>query len=153
MTVGRAINGCLLILLLVGGAQFAYWGHLNWNGYCWAQHRTLSTEERFMALIGFENSQPNVNVTTLDNGTLATSNYPRIPYQDTQTFLKKNPHCCSIVSGLLPGTTARERFFGMAAEGVLSIQYNAHFKDEAGHDQVTLVSDIRELTNCGKVRQ
>lgn len=137
----------LLAFLLLGGSV----GGLNLSGFCIPEGRWLSDEEKIRAAVDSLIIRQDVAINTPDKGTQI---YKVIPYENIDSFLDKNPVCCSV--GIKRGDdfipqTFYTRITGKHAENI-RIEYVAQYLDETGvmHTKKSVTTPL--ISNCGKVR-
>jgi hypothetical protein len=91
-----------VVLPVIG---FFIWGGMNYSGFCWAEKRWLSDEERIDLAIAEVIKR---KTAYLERGIGGAKEYELIPYASIEEFKQKNPDCCSIAS--YPGAVSSDWF-------------------------------------------
>ena len=134
--------------LFVGSALlilFGYFG-LNYSGFCFAEMRYLSNEEKIRAVFDYQNSR---NKLPLDN-----LQHPKhIKYKSFDEHITLYPECCSVNPGgpyEVPPTNFLDRIFGYNSGDVVVINFQVRYLDENGSLKTVSNRFDNYLQNCGK---
>jgi len=132
------VGGVLLIL-------FVYFG-LNYSGFCFAEKRYLSNEEKIRAVFDYQNSRD----------VLPIENFPdpkHIKYKSFDEYIALYPECCSVNPGgpyEVPPVNFIDRIFGYHSGDVVVINFHARFLNKNGKLETVEVRFDNYLQNCGK---
>ncbi|MGL4619759.1 hypothetical protein [Chroococcidiopsis sp.] len=132
------VGGVLLIL-------FGYFG-LNYSGFCFAEMRYLSNEEKIRAVFDYQNSR---NRLPLDN----LPDPKHIKYKSFDEHIALYPECCSVNPGSpyeVPPTNFLDRIFGYDSGDVVVINFQVRYLDENGSLKTVSNRFDNYLQNCGK---
>lgn len=143
-------------LLAVGGS--VWWTGMNYAGYCHAEHRFLSDEEKIHSAVQFVlNRYPPTISKKIDvtvNGVAQKSDYwypPENPvmYKDINDFMAINPGCCrlSMRTGEGSPLSLLDRITGYASTFVI-VKYDVRYK-ENGIEKSQMDSTAVAVRNCG----
>ncbi len=135
----------LPILFLV-----AFFG-LNYSGFCFAEMRYLSKEEKIRAVFNYQNNRTDLLAFVISK----PPNYQYIRYKNFEEFLAENPDCCHVNPGGpygVPPSFFLDRIFGFDSGDVVVIDFKVRYLDEKGNQGSEKVQFENFLTNCGKVR-
>ncbi|MBD2244813.1 hypothetical protein [Nostoc sp. FACHB-888] len=134
------VGGVLLIL-------FIYFG-LNYSGFCFAEMRYLSNEEKIRAVFDYQNSRD----------TLPIKNFPdpkHIKYKSFDEYIALYTKCCSVNPGgpyEVPPTKFLDRILGYDSGDVVVINFKVRYLNENGSLETAEVRFDNYLQNCGKPR-
>lgn len=136
-----------------------WWCSMNYAGYCHAQNRFLTDQEKIDAGIQFALNRypPSIRVTQTDmvNGVKKQITVLRVPehpvkYQDVAEFKAMNPDCCNL--SMRTGEGGRpsfiERIFGYVSTYVLvlyKVRYWENGEVKLGDSGMAVA-----VKNCGK---
>jgi len=147
------VGGVLLIL-------FVYFG-LNYSGFCFAEKRYLSDEEKVRAVFDYQNSRDTL---PLDNApdpkhvldkSFDGYNLAHIKYKSFDEHIALYPECCSLNPGggyEVPPTKFLDRIFGYNSDDVVVINFQVRYLDENGSLKTGEKRFDNYLENCGKPR-
>lgn len=153
----RRLIPWLWVLTLTSG--FAYFGYLGWltnNGYCHAQGKYLTDEEKIRVALKDELKKypPSVIRTPNDptkGGNLTVPSNP-IYYRDVDEFLSLNPDCCKVspTEAFTEGSTVTllEKLTGTATS-VIETNYLVRYRGEDGLEHSIKTTPSLHITNCG----
>lgn len=124
---------------------------LNYSGFCWAEKRWLSEDEKIEAAVAHVNQPGKRHI----DGKWVE----RIPYESKEAFLEENPDCCyfgkfpthftTMPDGhYAPRPTFIEKVAGYYAD-VINMQYIEHFTENGVQNSKNIEVQF-SLTNCGK---
>ena len=140
-------------LLFVGGVLlilFVYFG-LNYSGFCFAEKRYLSDEEKVRAVFDYQNSRD-----TLPIKNFPGISYPKhIKYKSFDEHIALYPECCSLNPGggyEVPPTEFLDRILGYDSGDVVVINFKVRYLDENGSLKTGEKRFDNYLENCGKPR-
>jgi hypothetical protein len=134
------VGGVLLIL-------FVYFG-LNYSGFCFAEKRYLSNEEKIRAVFDLQNSRD----------ILPIENFPdpeHIKYKSFDEYIALYPECCSVNPGgpyEVPPAKFLDRILGYDSGDVVVINFKVRYLNENGSLETAEVRFDNYLQNCGKPR-
>ena len=123
---------------------------LNYSGFCFAEKRYLSKEEKIRAVFNYQNNRGDL-LKFVDNAN--PKEY--IKYKSFEEFLAENPDCCHINPGGpygVPPSSFWDRIFGFDSGDVVVVDFKVRYLDEKGNHGFEEVQFENFLTNCGKVR-
>lgn len=147
--------------LLVGGVLlilFVYFG-LNYSGFCFAQKRYLSNEEKIRAVFDYQNSRDTLPINNFPNSEQVKDksfdgyNLAHIKYKSFDEYIALYPECCSVNPGggyEVPPVNFLERIFGYRSGDVVVINFHARFLKKNGEIKTVKVRFDNYLQNCGK---
>lgn len=132
---------------------------LNYSGFCMAEGRWLSDEERIR--IGLPDSklllggQGNVSIT--DNGKqsgkwMGSEMVEIIPYANIEDFIQRNQNCCEVdrnLSGDFPPVSWIDVVLGRFATKIRKT-YTVHYIDKTQTHRTQEIKSEFIQTNCGK---
>lgn len=154
--VNRVALGITLILPIAYGVYVA---RMNYQGYCIAQGRQLTDEEKLRVAIAYELKQyppavdyhkPPPEKQNVAAGYFLKPINP-IYYRDVDEFLAVNPGCCQLKlkrSVDQPVLLFRERASG-AVTSFARITYKVRFLDKDNNAQAIEHTTYPALSNCG----
>lgn len=142
------IKFVVYIAVLIPVLMFITYASLNYSGYCIAERRYFSDEEKIRLTVEYVNSRDGVHIDS------SLSGHPkRIKYANADEFMKLNKECCSI--GPRGGDGYRYPNFGRRIYGSISdtivLDYLAKYVDEGGVERSKLVTEQWSISNCGRV--
>jgi hypothetical protein len=147
------VGGVLLII-------FIYFG-LNYSGFCFAEMRYLSDEEKIRAVFDYQNSR---NTLPLDNApdpkhvkdkSFDGYNLAHIKYKSFDEYIALYPECCSVNPGgpyEVPPAKFLDRIFGYNSGDVVVINFHVRYLDENGSLKTVENRFENYLQNCGQPR-
>jgi cbb3-type cytochrome oxidase subunit 3 len=147
----------LRILLVLAFSIFviycAYFAYMNHKGYCFAQEKYLTDDEKIRVAIAHEIRRYPRTERYTDSGLLVEYLPPQnlIPYRDVDEFLTINPNCCQLRkkrNSEQPVLLFREWTTG-AVTSFASIAYQDRFLDEESNSKIILRTAYPALSNCG----
>lgn len=104
-------------------------------GYCEAQGRILSDDEKIRAAINKMEMGDKIRV--------GNKYFPKVPYDDADEILQKNPGCCKIVQRVKSG----DLDIGSAGVVEINLSYKRYYRD--GDETKYVMSDNTGLTGTG----
>lgn len=134
-------GGVLLIL-------FVYYG-LNYSGFCFAEKRYLSDEEKIRAEFDYQNSRDTL---PLDN----PPNSEHIKYKSFDEYIALYPKCCAVNPGgsyEVSPVEFLDRIFGYNSGDVVVINFQVRYLDENGSLKTVENRYENYSRNCGKPPQ
>ncbi len=134
-----ALSGLFLIGIILPAS-------LNYSGFCIAQGRYLSDDEKIRAVISYHNNRDTLPV--------GTHNYQQISYRSVEEFLAKNPNCCAVDPGVpvgIPPDSFFNRVIGLDSNKPVIVNYKMMYIDDHGIRSSQSIKFENVLTNCGKV--
>jgi hypothetical protein len=151
MTEEYKYRGCILKrFLFVGGVlliPLVYFG-LNYSGFCFAQKRYLSDEEKIRAEFDYQNSR---NKLPLDN----LPDPKHIKYKSFDEYIALYPECCSVNPGgpyEVSPVNFLDRIFGYNSGDVVVINFKVRYLDENGSLKTVENRFENYSRNCGDPR-
>ncbi|URD51176.1 hypothetical protein [Chroococcidiopsis sp. CCNUC1] len=145
------VGGVLLIL-------FGYFG-LNYSGFCFAEMRYLSNEEKIRAVFDLQNSRDTL---PLDNApdpkhvkdkSFDGYNLAHIKYKSFDEHIALYPECCSVNPGggyEVPPVNFLDRIFGYDSGDVVVINFQVRYLEENGSLKTVENRFDNYLQNCDK---
>ncbi|MBL4576293.1 MAG: hypothetical protein JKY51_09400 [Opitutaceae bacterium] len=140
----------LAVICMVGLVGRTAWNmHRQYNGVCVELGRPLTDEEKCRIAIKRLNARPTRSVRVGDSYV----SYKKIPYENIDEFLEKNPNSCSVevMEHWYNGDSSKwSRRFGIYA-GHVRIDYTLNYIDG---DEITLKTDDKveyTIQNCGVI--
>jgi hypothetical protein len=146
----------ILTLMLILLLPLMLRGGLNYSGFCWAEKRWLSDEERIDAAI---EHLINRDEMYLEGAIAGEKVYKVVPYTTIEDFKEKNPNCCEVAyvtdmthSPILDSMTGVVSVWMPEISGTVNYihdgkQYELYTKISRGYDGWYLVP----MSNCGKI--
>ncbi|MES2985252.1 MAG: hypothetical protein V4735_08710 [Pseudomonadota bacterium] len=156
MTI-RTKNPVRMTVWCVGAVLLLWvcvWGGFNMTGFCWADKRWLSDEERIDGIIEMIYRQPAV---VWGDHYKGSRENPTISYQSVQDFKEKNPNCCQVGQrdfgdGLWSPRSTLEEFLGFGRNAdIVAVEYAERFKGEDGQVHTRPKQMYYGSTNCGRM--
>lgn len=145
-------NKILLLTLYLGIplAIFGYFG-LNHSGFCFAQMRYLSDEEKIRLAFNSINNAEKLAVQIKDGQTVYREH---IPYKSFDEYFKENPDCCKIQP--LEGSKFAppwflERIFGFYSGEIIVTNFKVRYIDDEGKRRIQEIHVAESLENCGNI--
>jgi hypothetical protein len=137
-------------LLFVGGVLLilSVYFSLNYSGFCFAEKRYLSNEEKIRAVFDYQNSRD----------ILPIENFPdpkHIKYKSFDEYIALYPDCCFVNPGgsyEVPPAKFLDRILGYNSGDVVVINFKVRYLNENGLLKITKVRFDNYLQNCGKPR-
>ena len=144
-----------LCSLLAIGTYSAYWMQSIDAGYCHADERFLSDEEKVRAAVTnlLKSYPPAVIETPIAPG-LSSWDFPERPiaYRDVNEFMSLNPDCCKLkpTEAYTEGTKVSlfEKLTGTATS-VVEASYLVHYRDRENVQHSIKTLEYLHITNCG----
>ncbi len=147
----------IIILLIVGIplSVLTYIGAKNYSGFCFAQNRYLTHDEKILIVFNHVNRATKMRIG--GNGGKNYSDVKTIPYGSFEEFTKENPNCCEVdVKGRygfeIPPPDFFDRITGYNANEIITINYKFHYINKNGRDNTHYIEGYQVLTNCGRVK-
>ena len=139
--------GCSTIFVGIPLSILFIYASLNYSGFCFAQMRYLSNEDKFRKLFEVVN-QPSGSVSV--NGKL---NYEKITYENFEQFIESNPDCCMVEGRwrTMPSSFL-DRITGFERGETILTKYTLYYLDENGDRTSKKYRRATILQNCGKVK-
>ncbi len=137
------------IQLATFGSIFGYFG-LNYSGFCFAQMRYLSDEEKLRLAFNSINNAEELAVEIKD-GKIVDREH--IPYKSFDEYIKENPDCCKINppgGSDLPPPRFSDRIFGYHSGELIVINFKVRYIDDEGKQRIKEIRIPKTLQNCGK---
>lgn len=144
-------------LLAIGFA--VWWMGMNYNGYCHAEGRYLSDEERINSAVQYvlDRYPPTISkqIEVNDNGVVQKRDYwyaPEKPvmYKDINDFMLINPECCRI--GMSAGESGPanvlDRLTGYVSSYVI-VRYKVRYLEEK-NEKYAMDGTAVAIKNCGR---
>lgn len=140
-------NKILFLTLFLGIplAIFGYFG-LNYSGFCFAQMRYLSDEEKLRSVFEYQNARKYLHANGLRE---------HIKYGSFDEYIKENLDCCKINSEKthdVPVPWFSDRIFGFNSGDFIFTDFKVRYVDEKGKQRTKEVRFENAVQNCGKVR-
>ncbi|MBD2247727.1 hypothetical protein [Nostoc sp. FACHB-888] len=131
------VGGVLLIL-------FVYFG-LNYSGFCFAEKRYLSNEEKIRAEFDYQNSR---NILPIENFPVPK----HIKYKSFDEYIALYPECCSVNPGG-PYEVSPEKFLdrilGYNSGDIVVINFHARYLNKNGKIETVETRLENYSGNCG----
>ncbi|NEQ40081.1 MAG: hypothetical protein F6K40_29120 [Okeania sp. SIO3I5] len=144
----RFFSGCGTFLG-VSFALFMLYAGLNYSGFCFAQMRYLSDEDKFRKVFERGNQQDTVFVNKGQNYENGGQRYERIKYESFEQFMESNPDCCTVrPSGI---ASLWLRITGIHSGEVTVMNYPVYYLDENGERKSRESKRGIILQNCGQL--
>jgi hypothetical protein len=146
----------ILTLLLIMLLPLMLRGGLNYSGFCWAEKRWLSDEERIDAAIEHLIYRDELY---LEGAIAGEKVYKVIPYKSVSEFKQKNQNCCAVVyvsdlthHPILDYILGYTSIWMPEISGIVTYLHNGkkhqvHTRISRGYDGWYLVP----MSNCGKI--
>ncbi len=137
---------CLITLFLVIPLTLLGYFGLNYSGFCFAQMRYLSDEEKIRSVFNYQNARKSLYANELRE---------HIPYKSFDEYIKENPDCCKINSKRghdVPSPSFVDRIFGFNSSDFIFTDFKRRYVDEKGKQIIKEFSFGNSVGNCGKVR-
>ncbi|NEP80189.1 MAG: hypothetical protein F6K17_26255 [Okeania sp. SIO3C4] len=150
----KKLLGCSTFLG-VSFVLFLLYAGLNVSGFCFAEMRYLSDEDKFRKVFEGMNSQKTLRIKTTKNGKLQSQRYEQIKYESFEQFMEINPDCCAVDPGgpyeVAPFDFG-ERITGSATGEVIVVNYIINYLDENGKRKSHKLKFETVQGNCGQHR-
>ena len=128
-------------------AGFILYFSLNYSGFCFAEMRYLSDEEKIKLVFDYQNNRQFLP--------LEHANVEHVKYESFDQYSRIYPDCCAVNPGGAygaPPSSFVERILGYDSNDIVVINFNIRYHDESGHQHIeeTLFENV--LANCGRLR-
>lgn len=136
----RGVTLLLFVLLIFSIAALSY------ASVCISQKRKLTSDEKINLALQYANNRLTIPVDGLDRGS-----YTQVKYSSIEEIRRLYPNCCDVgehVAGDIWPPTFWQRIRGEYADKV-SVQYTAHYLNDAGEKVPYDVKWVYVMTNCG----
>jgi hypothetical protein len=149
----------IIIILILGIplSIFSYIGAKNYSGFCFAQNRHLTDEEKFRIVFNDINSRLNTTIVVGVGQNYARKTVQRIPYNSFEEYKKENMNCCKTgrrIPSEIPKEEFDERIFGLDSGVTVTLDFKTkYFDKDSNYYGVIGYTHYYILTNCGKVRK
>lgn len=155
-SVWRYAKWGLVLILLVLSARAAWWSGRNYAGYCEAESRYLTDEEKINIAITdtLRSYPPPLPKYGSDGGTRKVVDIrpPAEPinYADLEEFLRLNKDCCALTKEVREGqsVTPISRLTGRISTFV-TVKYLVRYRDHQGNIVSEPSETFRAISNCG----
>lgn len=160
-TEEREHRGCLWTFFSTAGGllliPFVYFG-LNYSGFCFAQMRYLSDEEKIRAEFDFQNNRDTLPLDNAPNPEHVKDksfdgyNLAHIKYKSFDEHIALYPECCSVNPGgpyEVSQANFFDRIFGYNSGDVVVIYFHARYLDENGKIETVENRFENYSRNCG----
>ncbi|MDJ0615782.1 MAG: hypothetical protein QNJ63_03375 [Calothrix sp. MO_192.B10] len=120
---------------------------MNYSGFCFAQMRYLSDEEKIRSVFDYQNARSELPINF--------KYYEHIKYESFDEYIKENPDCCKINSKRghdVPVPWFLDRIFGFNSGDFIFIDFKMRYVDEKGKQRIKTLNFENAVQNCGKVR-
>lgn len=148
----KRVIGAVVFLVVSG---FVWWAGMNYTGYCHAEGRYLSDEEKIdLAIKNILQTYPPV---LTDNAAgVIHSKRPDNPahYADINEFKSANKNCCEITQATNDGEGYRVSLYSRitgSISGLVHVKYLVRYKDETGNQVLRPYETSPAITNCGSI--
>lgn len=122
------------------------WGGMNKSGFCWAEKRWVTPEEKIATVIDFINSAKMARVNDPDNKD--SSIYILMPtYKNAEEALRAHPDCCHYDSSI----GGSGSFFGESMHGSVFVDLPMKYLDEHRQTKIVKIPERISFTNCGEI--
>jgi hypothetical protein len=148
----------LLVLGLLGVPllNLIYGGIMNYSGYCFAENRYLTADEKIRITFNHINSKPKTTIRIGEGSNSVVKSFERIPYSSFEEYVKQNPDCCSVgkkVFSDLPPPDFFDRISGYNSEKIVVLNYKSNYFDtEINSLNAVEFTFYYVLTNCGNIK-
>ncbi|HEX5803715.1 MAG TPA: hypothetical protein VFY24_11875 [Azospira sp.] len=144
----------VLVVVLVVALRIGFSAGMSYAGYCFAEQKTLSDNEKIRALVDnvLKKSPPAVALKEIRPG-VPSYTVPSDPirYEDVDEFLALNPGCCELTETRDPeegGPYFMERLTGTVS-GYARIDYLVRYREDGVVKSVPSKNHL-PVSNCGK---
>lgn len=142
----------------------SYKGWQNYTGYCAAEGRRLTDQEKIRIVVeqilaGYPKPGESIDRVRIENGVRKWESIPKhpahpIPYRDINEFYSMNPDCCKVTKKFHDGDgwvvlPVLGRITGAYSDYV-TVTYNLRYRDEQGNEQQKIIKTYPVITNCGE---
>lgn len=147
----------VLVVVLVVALRFVFSAGMRYAGYCFAEQKTLSDNEKIRAVVRnvLKKYPPAVIRTPVDYGWSVSPPDEPIHYKDVDEFLALNPGCCELTQIRNPeegiGFTFMERVKGTASS-FARIDYQVRYREDGAVKSV-LSKNHFAISNCGEPQE
>ncbi|MDJ0615780.1 MAG: hypothetical protein QNJ63_03365 [Calothrix sp. MO_192.B10] len=141
---------CLITLFLIIPLTLLGYFGLNYSGFCFAQIRYLSDEEKLRLAFNSINNAEKLDVENKDGKSVYRE---QIPYKSFDEYIKENPDCCKINprgGSDLPPPRFSDRIFGYHSGELIVINFKVRYIDDNGKQIIQETRIDNTLQNCGK---
>lgn len=134
-----------------------YIGAKNYSGFCFAQNRYFTDEEKFRIVFNDINSKLNTTILVSEGQNYVRKSVQRIPYNSFEEYKKENTNCCKTSTRIpseIPKEELDERIFGLDSGVTVALDYKTkYFDKDSNYYGAIDYTHYYILTNCGKVRK
>ena len=141
----------VLISGIVSTFLIIYFG-LNYSGFCFAEMRYLSDEEKIRSVFNYQNNRTRLPVYIPGKGSTI---YQHIKYKSFDEYIKQNPDCCTLNPGIpteVPPARFIDSILGYNSGDVVAITFRVRYLNENNQQGLIEASFENTIQNCGKVR-
>lgn len=147
-------RNCIVFIIVTIGIPLAglmAYFSLNYSGFCFAQMRYLSNEEKFQSV--FEAYIKNKKTEGTDN--MKEKSHTSTEDKTFEEYVKKNPDCCKINPGGpydLPPPSFLDRITGYNSGDVIVMDFKKTYLDKNGKQKLKEYQAQYVMQNCGKIK-
>lgn len=151
----KYVKRIFLAVAVVAVSGFVWWAGMNYTGYCHAEGRYLSDEERInLAITNILQTYP--PVLTENAVGVIHSKQPEnsIIYADIADFKSINKNCCEILQKTNDGEGYKVSLFSKISgniSGLVYVKYLVRYRDEKGNELSKIHEVYPAITNCGAI--
>ncbi|NEP80187.1 MAG: hypothetical protein F6K39_19680 [Okeania sp. SIO3B3] len=143
----KILLGCSTFLGVLF-ALFLLYAGLNYSGFCFAQMRYLSDEDKFRKEFERVNKLETAFIRERQNNENGGQRYERIKEESFEQFMESNPDCCTIrPSGI---ASLWLRITGFHSGEVIVMNSTVYYLDENGKRRSQESKRKIILQNCGQ---
>jgi hypothetical protein len=148
----------LLILGVLGIPllNLTYRGVMNYSGYCFAENRYLTADEKIRVAFNHFNNRTDTTIRIGKGVNSVFKSFKQIPYISFEEYEKENPDCCSVgkrVFSDLPRPDYIERISGNGSGKIVTLNFRSNYFDPETYSLNSVDYTVYYvLTNCGKVK-
>lgn len=153
----RALPYIALGVALAYGGHLGYLAQLNYTGYCHAEGKYLTDDEKIRGAVAdvLKTYPRAVYLAGTREEELRIGRPPpkTIPYQDVDDFLRLNPACCSVTFVRRNSEGATPEFLARivgAPSGFVNVNYVVRYWNTNNQAQSKEVKTSVPISNCGK---
>lgn len=148
----------VLLVVLVIALRIGFSAGMSYAGYCFAEQKTLSDNEKIRAVVSnvLKKYPPAVALKEIRPG-VPSYTVPSDPirYKDVDEFLALNPGCCELTQSRNPeegvGFTFMERLKGTASS-FARIDYQVRYREDGAVKSVISKNHFA-ISNCGEPQE
>lgn len=121
---------------------------MNHSGFCWAQKRWLTSEEKIRAVLAYSNKSNIYNYKWSNE--ISAKRYQVIHYPSVEAILQAYPDCCSIEPGFQGMGASDSKLWGTLLDEHIVFAYGVRYRDENASEKIKIIEGTAFYDNCAE---